>query len=743
MPSRPSSFQKLLSGAPPDVSIGENDKVNEMPVNATSVHDPVDIMQSLKGYSFLKGYHLLLFCSLGKAASASGDHWEPCLAHQRPEAWNLPFAFYHEILEVACIGRRPTTSRSPEGVYVFAVPFSLQDDSLYCLVGTGVRDKALDLGGVESLAATTQRDPVELLELFQNCPVAEKKDVEDVADRVFRIIKENLPQTPQTGQSDDVLDKLAAVVAICSEIDKMTTSAATISLFLDTLTIIFDIPHIGIVFTGNACQELFLEGEWAPPAVVKKIIPHRIHNLFPLENTGKSFIVGGEIASLFPEQDVGMATCLQFMANDDNCGLVALLETKLRGGDVSLVELVCNRVATRLQNLLQAEQLLRANTQSQKMLDLISSMLKIEDHNKLYDTLLSTATGLVGAVSGSFMVMDKNGEDLHIEAVRGINSHLAKSFTVKVGEGIAGKVAAGASPLLISDIENDSRTARLNRSRFRTKSFVSLPFSYNQQVIGVLNISDKENGGTFNENDLETLSFFADHTAGVVHHAAAKAAWASCRSMTVSDPLTGLYNRSFLFRRMQEEVSRCKRLTRCLSLMRIEIFGLGDASERAMKTIAGVLRGMLREMDVISRYGENSFCIMLPDTGKSESVLVGERIRTEIVDTLARLDSAPLGNACVTIGLSAFPEDGKSVDEMATAAEKATFRPTFFTSAATEVKAPTVSSGLLPGSRITLHDSRQRLPLLHNRQCQGSQPDVQPVLHPYTCWPCEQSEQRK
>ena len=721
----------------------KNHTVKEMPVNTSSTHDPANILQSLKGYSFLEGYHLLLFCCWSTAASAGNDCWKLHLAHQQPQAVNLPIAAFDEILEIACIGKRPTTLRSPEGLYVFAVPFSLQDDSLYCLVGTGVRDKALDLGGVESLAELTQRDPVELLELFQKYPVVSRKDVEDAADQVFRLIKENMAEEHQTGSSDDILDKLAAVASICSEMDKMTTSAATISLFLDTLTILFDIPRLGIVFTGSACQELFIAEDWAPPAAaVKKIIPHRINNLFSLENVGKSFIVGGEIASLFPEQDVEMATCLQLLANGDNCGLVALLDTKLREGDVSLIELVCKRVATRLQQLLQEEQLLRANTQSQKMLELISSMLMIDDHNELYDSLLNAATGLVGASNGSFMVMDKNGEELHIEAVRGINSHLAKSFTVKVGEGIAGKVAADASPIVASDIENDSRTARLNRSRFRTKSFVSLPFSYNQQVIGVLNISDKENGGTFNEKDLETLSFFADHVAGVVHHATAKAAWASCRSVAVGDPSTGLYNRKFLLKRMQEEISRCKRLTRSLALMRVELFSLGNAGERAMKAIAVVLRGMLREMDVISRYGENSFCIILPDTGKNESTLVGERIRLKIIDALAQLDGAPLAKTCVTIGLSAFPEDGKNVDEIVTAAEKATFRPTSFTSAAA-VQAPTINNGLRSGNSIILHDSRQLLPLFHNGQYKDSQPNAQPVPPPYTCLPCEQSERRK
>ncbi len=714
---------------------------------SAALPDPASLLAALEGHSFLRGYHLLLFRNRSAVPNTLGS-WELCTGLGASScAEGLPLAIFNEILDIACIGNRPATLRSPEGLFIFAAPFSLPDEAHFCLVGSGVRDQVLDLGGVESLAAMTSRDPVELLELLQKYPVAGKKDVEETAERVLRLIKEATENA--VAPANNVLDKLSAVAGICAEIDKITTSAAVISLFLDTLIIVFDLPRLGIVFTGNACRELFPASDWEPPpAVTCKILPHRLHNLFPGEATGKTFVLGSEIASVFPEQNADMATCLQFLAKGDDSGLVVLLDTKLAEGDVSLIELVCSRVATRLQQLLQAEQLLRAKSQSQKMLDLVSSMLKIDDHNELYDTLLNAATGLVGAASGSFMVMDKNGEDLHIEAVRGINSHLAKSFTVKVGEGIAGKVAAGAAPLMIDNIESDVRTARLNRSRFRTKSFVSLPFSYNRQVIGVLNIADKENGNTFDENDLETLSSFADHVAGVVHHAKAKATWKCCPSTMVVDPLTGLYNRSFLLRRMQEEVSRCKRQNRNLALLHIEVLGSRDAGDKTMKAVADVLGGMLREMDVVARCGERSFSIMLPDTGKKESRLVGERIRARVAPSLLQQDCTLTADACVALGIAAFPEDGKNVEALVTAAENDIFLASASDTVATApgVTLPSTSetAAELPADKgIMHHDARQLLPLLHNRPYGDSRPNARPIPRPYSGWPYEQSERQK
>jgi diguanylate cyclase (GGDEF)-like protein len=698
---------------------------NGMPVLPGPTPDPAKLREILTGYSFLRNYRLLLFSTDDTAANGFGISW--VLPPGNHRSGDLPITAFTEILDIACLGNRPTTVRSREGLFIFAVPFSLSATSHFCLIGTGVRDSTLDLEGVELLAKITERNPVELLELLQKYPTVAKKEVEETADRVFHLIQELMEEKAEPEPGEDVLDKLSAVVGICAEIDKLPTGAAVLTLLLDTLIIIFDIPRLGIVFAGNARQKLFLTQDWAPPpAVITKAVPHRIHHLFPHEATGKSFILGGEIASIFTEHNTEMATCLQFLAMGDDCGLVALLDSNLPDSHISLVELVCSKAANRFQQLLQAEQLLRANTQSQKMLEMISSLLRIDDQNELYDSLLNTATGLVGAGSGSFMVVDKSGENLHIEAVKGINTHLAKSFTIKVGEGIAGKVAAGASPLLISNIENDARTARLNRSRFRTKSCVSLPFSYKRQVIGVLNIADKENGETFDEHDLEALTFFADHVAGVVHHAKAKEFCRKPSTPVVVDPLTGLYNRSLLHRRMQEEISRCKRQDRNVGLMRVELLGAGAAGKGAMQTIADVLRGMLREMDVVSLYGENLFCAMLPETGKKELRLVGERVRTRIIRALAQQEGSSPGDGCVTIGLSSFPEDGRTIDDMLRAAENDVFSPTAYNpvgatpiSLAMERTAFTAMD-LQLGSTLTHHDVLQLLPLSNNPTNKGS-----------------------
>lgn len=701
-----------------------------MSKHVTTVLDPIDLVAMLKEQHFLQPYCLAVFRNKPTASSTWGMSWERYSDPQLPD--NLPIAAYLEVLDRADIAKRPTVLRSAEGLYFFAVPFSSTSDSSYCLVGAGVRDKGIDLAAIEILARATGRDPNQLLEVFQGYPVVTRKDVEDITDRVVRLMMSMGDETTAAIATEEVLDKLAAVVGVCSEIDKLSSCTATLSLFIDTLTILFDIPSLTVVTTAGTCNDLLLTPQWAPPTVAHKILPHRIHKLSVNGRKEKSFSLGSETIHLFAESSVIKATCFQFWSKDNDCGFVALLDMELPESDVSLIELINNRVATRLLQLLTEAQLLRANSQSQKMLSLVSSLLLIDDENHLYDALLNTATGLVGAAGGSFMTMDHTGEKLHIESALGINSHLAKSFSVKVGEGIAGKVASAGAPFLVNDIERDARIARLNRKCFTTKSFVSIPFRHKQKVIGVLNVSDKENGTAFDENDLETLTYFADHVAGMIPLAAGKNPLKNQIPLVITDELTGLYTREFLDKRAQEEISRCRRHKGVFTVMRIsmKIYGCNGGNRRAMDkamvSASAILHKTFREMDVIARYGEQSFCIMLPDTGKKEAKLVVERIK-RVISGLAAADAG----ISSSIGTSSFPEDGSTFAQLVACADKCI---AYSRSAGLLTRSPgnAFSTGLArlgaaAGNAIT-HDSRQLLPLYHQSSDMDNPPDAQPTL---------------
>ncbi len=114
------------------------------------------------------------------------------------------------------------------------------------------------------------------------------------------------------------------------------------------------------------------------------------------------------------------------------------------------------------------------------------------------------------------------------------------------------------------------------------------------------------------------------------------------RRLAVTDELTGLYNYRYLLERAEEEIGRAKRFGRSLSLLMIdadEFKVYNDtnghvAGDVALAEFATAMRGAVRDIDIVCRYGGEEFAILLPETD-------GEGERTE--------------QLTVSIGLSTYP----------------------------------------------------------------------------------------
>jgi diguanylate cyclase (GGDEF)-like protein len=151
------------------------------------------------------------------------------------------------------------------------------------------------------------------------------------------------------------------------------------------------------------------------------------------------------------------------------------------------------------------------------------------------------------------------------------------------------------------------------------------------------------------------------------------------RELSLTDELTEIGNRRNFDVRMREEINRSSRFGHAFSLLLLDIdqfkrfndeFGhpQGDAVLRAL---GALMRSMSREGDVPCRIGGEEFAFILPETLKADAMAFAERMRRGVEGTIM----APDGQRPITIslGLAAFPEDGKSPEDLLRAADEALY----------------------------------------------------------------------
>jgi len=117
----------------------------------------------------------------------------------------------------------------------------------------------------------------------------------------------------------------------------------------------------------------------------------------------------------------------------------------------------------------------------------------------------------------SLYLLDRDGQGLTLAATNGLDHYQIGRAHVPFGLGITGRVAAERRPVVIDDVRGDSRflwVRGLDQRRF-VASMLSAPLSWNDQVVGVLNVQT-EHLRHFTEGDVAQLSAIADLLAGIV-----------------------------------------------------------------------------------------------------------------------------------------------------------------------------------------------------------------------------------
>lgn len=153
------------------------------------------------------------------------------------------------------------------------------------------------------------------------------------------------------------------------------------------------------------------------------------------------------------------------------------------------------------------------------------------------------------------------------------------------------------------------------------------------------------------------------------------------QELSIIDGLTEVYLRRYLMDRLEEEVDRASRLGLTFSIGMIDVDHFKDCNDTyghlvgdvVLKNISERLKHSVREVDMVSRYGGEEFCILLPETNKELAVSVAERLRSSIeVEDIKAFDESI--RMTVSVGIATYPEDAKEVNALIEKSDTALYK---------------------------------------------------------------------
>lgn len=230
-------------------------------------------------------------------------------------------------------------------------------------------------------------------------------------------------------------------------------------------------------------------------------------------------------------------------------------------------------------------------------------------------------------------------------------------------------------PVRIADLRGRTDFQPLNKEGI---SVMIVPMTLHGAASGAL-VAESDTVDGFKDRDMQLFSIVARSAAMALDNAMLHR---QTEELTVVDGLTETYNYRYFAQKLQEEKRRAMRYQLPLSLIMVDIDWFKKLNDShghevgnlVLKVLSRIIKGCIRDVDIFCRYGGEEFAIILPQTGQREAFRLGERIREQVEQTVIQTSDGGKVRITVSVGISSFPENGRSQEELVTIADQALYQ---------------------------------------------------------------------
>jgi len=293
------------------------------------------------------------------------------------------------------------------------------------------------------------------------------------------------------------------------------------------------------------------------------------------------------------------------------------------------------------------------------------------DLDEVLQNILHSAMAITDTPAGTIALYDDSLSQLHLHAHSGLSEKFISHnrWSVKPG-GLTHEILDRGEIFVVEDTEQAEFFKNPLAVEEGIRSLIAVPLKFQDKIVGVLYVDDFK-PRKFTTKRLELVSVLASFATMSIDNARMHE---QTKAMACTDGLTGLYNHRQFKKIFVEEVGRARRYKNSLSIILFDVDDFKKFNDTyghpngdiVLQETARLLRELLRDCDLIFRYGGEEFVALLPETKISEALLVAERIRifieTESKTFLRRITRTH--GVTVSVGVASFPADGDETNSL-------------------------------------------------------------------------------
>jgi len=265
------------------------------------------------------------------------------------------------------------------------------------------------------------------------------------------------------------------------------------------------------------------------------------------------------------------------------------------------------------------------------------------DIKRIADICINEIPKLLSARLASLYILDEASDILHLEK----NNHpFLINNIVSLNQNPPSPMVAAVRTkelMLVDDIESYrkpdiSKTKRAFSRNYLTKSCIIAPLICLGRVVGVLNLTDKNDAACFTCDDIVAMELFRQLIGASIGNINL---FEKTQHQAKTDGLTGMLNHRTFYEILETELRRSQRYGGQISIIMADIDNLKPindnfghrAGDMAIKQISKRIIACIRQIDIAARYGGDEFAVILPSTSLTDAVVVAERMVKMISDS--------------------------------------------------------------------------------------------------------------